>query len=122
MKIILIDDSQTFREQLRVVLAGAGYSIVEAEDGVAGAAAIRAHPDAALVICDLHMPRRNGLELLQQLRTEGQSPPMLMLTTEGALDLLEKARAFGAKGWMVKPFKPAMLLATVRKLERRPPG
>jgi two-component system chemotaxis response regulator CheY len=122
-KIILIDDSQTFREQLGAVLAEAGYAIVEADDGISGAAAIYANPDAALVICDLHMPRHNGLDLLQQLRSEGSSAvPVLMLTTEGALDLLEKARAFGAKGWMVKPFKPAMLLATVRKLERQAPA
>ncbi len=42
----------------------------------------------------------------------------LMLTTEGRPELIERARTYGAKGWMVKPFKPTMLLATVKKLAR----
>jgi two-component system chemotaxis response regulator CheY len=122
-KIIVIDDSLTVREQVGDVLSTAGYAIVEAVDGLAGADAIRNNPDASLAICDLHMPRLGGLALLELLRAEGTSKvPFLMLTTEGAVELLEKARALGAKGWMVKPFKPALLLATVRKLERAVPA
>ncbi len=118
-KIILIDDSQSTREQLSAVLTGAGYATVEAEDGLEGAKVIRANPTASLVICDLHMPKFSGLQLLELLHAEGESTvPFLMLTTEGRVDLLEKARSLGAKGWMVKPFKPAMLLAAVRKLGR----
>ncbi|MDP9034979.1 MAG: response regulator [Myxococcota bacterium] len=116
-KIILIDDSQSTREQLSAVLTAAGYVTIEAEDGVEGARLIRANPNAALAICDLHMPKLSGLELLEMLHGES-TVPFLMLTTEGRVDLLEKARGFGAKGWMVKPFKPAMLLAAVRKLGR----
>jgi two-component system chemotaxis response regulator CheY len=118
-KIIVIDDSQAVREQLSIVLTEAGYAVVEAEDGVEGAKAVRANPSAALVICDLHMPKLSGLGLLELLRDEGAGAvPFLMLTTEARADLLDRARELGARGWMVKPFKPAMLLAAVRKLER----
>lgn len=118
-KIIVIDDSDTVREQLSIVLSGAGYEIIEAEDGLQGANAIRENPNAALAICDVNMPKLSGLDMLELLKGQGNSGmPVLMLTTEGRPDLIERARAFGAKGWMVKPFKPTMLLVTVKKLAR----
>ena len=119
-KIIVIDDSETVREQLSVVLSAAGYEIVEAADGHEGVKAIRRHPEAALAICDVNMPRMSGIDMLESLGGhEGVGVPLLMLTTEGRPELIERARAFGAKGWMVKPFKPTMLLATVKKLARQ---
>jgi two-component system, chemotaxis family, chemotaxis protein CheY len=116
--IIVIDDSQVIREQVSIVLKQAGYDVVEAEDGVEGAAAIRNHPAASLAICDVNMPKLGGLEMLESLRASSTATalPIIMLTTEGRPDLIERARASGAKGWMVKPFKPTMLLAAVKKI------
>jgi two-component system chemotaxis response regulator CheY len=122
LKVIVIDDSQTIREELSEVLSAAGFSIIEAVDGKEGAKAVQAHPDASLAICDLHMPKLSGLELLELLHEEGTSTvPFFMLTTEARSDLLDRARSLGAKGWMVKPFKPAMLIAAVKKLARPAP-
>jgi two-component system chemotaxis response regulator CheY len=118
-RIIVIDDSETVREQLSIVLTGAGYEIIEAADGLQGANAIRENSGASLAICDVNMPRLSGLDMLELLGSGGAAGmPILMLTTEGRPDLIERARSFGAKGWMVKPFKPTMLLATVKKLAR----
>ena len=116
--IIVIDDSQVIREQVSIVLKQAGYDVVEAEDGMEGATAIRNHPNASLAICDVNMPKLGGLEMLEALKTQSTSTalPVIMLTTEGRPDLIERARASGAKGWMVKPFKPTMLLAAVKKI------
>jgi len=121
-KIIVIDDSQTVRQQVALVLGGAGYEIIEAEDGVDGARAIRANPSAVLAVCDVNMPGLGGIEMLESLRNETASfaLPIIMLTTEGRPDLIERAKANGAKGWMVKPFKPTMLLAAVRKIAGEP--
>jgi two-component system chemotaxis response regulator CheY len=121
-KIIVIDDSQTIRQQVSMVLAGAGYAIIEAEDGVEGAEAIRANADACLAICDVNMPRLGGIEMLASLRSQDAPVdfPVVMLTTEGRPDLIERARELGAKGWIVKPFKPTMLLAAVRKIAGDP--
>lgn len=117
--IIIIDDSEIVRTQVSEVLIGAGYSVIEAEDGSEGISVIRENPGAALAICDVNMPRMSGLDMLEVLGGQaGAGLPVLMLTTEGRTDLIERARAFGAKGWMVKPFKPTMLLATVKKLAR----
>jgi two-component system chemotaxis response regulator CheY len=117
-KIIVIDDSQTIREQVATTLRRAGFEIIEAVDGVDGAEVIERTPDAALAICDVNMPKKNGLELLEGLRDSGRTPalPVLMLTTEGQPQLIERARKAGAKGWLVKPFKADLLLAAVKKL------
>jgi two-component system, chemotaxis family, chemotaxis protein CheY len=117
-KIIVIDDSQTIREQVATTLRKAGFEIVEAVDGVDGAEVIERTPDAALAICDVNMPKKNGLELLEGLKASGRTNvlPVLMLTTEGQPQLIERARKAGAKGWLVKPFKADLLLAAVKKL------
>jgi two-component system chemotaxis response regulator CheY len=116
--VIVIDDSQTIREQVGTTLRQAGFEIVEAVDGVDGAEVIGRTPDAALVICDVNMPNRGGLELLEDIRKDEsrKALPVLMLTTEGQPQLIERARKSGAKGWIVKPFKADLLLAAVRKL------
>ncbi len=117
-KIIVVDDSQTIRDQVGTTLRQAGFDIVEAVDGVDGMEAIERTPDAALVICDVNMPKRNGLELLEEIRKVDRlkALPVVMLTTEGQPQLIERARKNGAKGWLVKPFKADILLAAVRKL------
>jgi two-component system chemotaxis response regulator CheY len=117
-KVIVIDDSQTIREQVALTLRDAGFDIVEAVDGLHGTEVIGRTPDAALVICDVNMPNRNGLELLEDIRKDDRfkALPVLMLTTEGQPQLIERARKSGAKGWLVKPFKADLLLAAVRKL------
>jgi two-component system chemotaxis response regulator CheY len=117
-KIIVIDDSQTIREQVATTLRKAGFEILEAVDGVDGGEVIDRTPDAALAICDVNMPKKNGLELLEGLRDSGRTRalPVLMLTTEGQPQLIERARKAGAKGWLVKPFKADLLLAAVKKL------
>jgi two-component system, chemotaxis family, chemotaxis protein CheY len=115
--IIVIDDSQAARELLSEVLSAAGFALIMAVDGQRGLEIVRAHPEASLAICDLHMPDLSGLEVLEALQKDGTSTvPFLMLTTEARRDVLERARALGAKGWMVKPFKTPMLLSVVRKL------
>ncbi len=117
-KILVIDDSRTARQQVLAALIDGDYEIVEATDGEEGLTQLAAHPDAALVICDVNMPNLNGLEFLTRLReTSPQcSVPIIMLTTEAELELVARAKAAGARGWIVKPFKPHMLLAAVRKL------
>jgi two-component system, chemotaxis family, chemotaxis protein CheY len=117
-KVIVIDDSQTIREQVGAALRQAGFDIVEAVDGVDGAEVIERTTDAALVICDVNMPNRSGLELLEGLRKNDKLKdlPVLMLTTEGQPQLIERARKSGAKGWLVKPFRADLLLAAVKKL------
>lgn len=115
-KILVVDDSSTIRQQVSFALVQAGFVVVEAEDGADGLKKLAENADVSLVICDVNMPNMNGLEMLQQLRGAPKVPPVVMLTTEGSMDLVAKAKALGAKGWMVKPFKPEQLIAAAKKL------
>lgn len=116
--ILIVDDSLTVRQQVSAVLTQAGYGVVEAEDGHAGVEAIQGRDDIAMVICDVNMPRMNGLDMVEKVTQNGQnaSLPILMLTTEGSPALIKRAKELGAKGWIVKPFKADHLLAAVQKL------
>lgn len=117
-KILVVDDSPTIRTQVAESLAAGGHVVVEASDGVDGIEALQEHNDVDLIILDVNMPRMGGLEMLDNIKRNPlrSSIPVVMLTTEGQQSLINRAKAAGARGWVVKPFKGAMLLAAVQKL------
>ena len=115
-KVMIVDDSRTIRQQVSFTLSKGGYEVVEAEDGVEGLSKLAENSDIAMIISDVNMPNMNGLEMVEKMKENGVSIPIVMLTTEGASDLIERAKAAGAKGWLVKPFKPEQLVAAVGKL------
>ena len=117
-KIVVVDNSRTARQQVIMALADAGYDVIEGVDGRDGLSKIVSNPDAALIICDVNMPIMNGLEMLNALKADHPAiqVPIIMVTTEAQLELVQQAKAAGARGWIVKPFKPHMLVAAVRKL------
>ena len=117
-KVLVIDDSRTIRLLVGEVLREAGYETAEAADGLEGAEKIQSMRDLALVLCDVNMPRMTGLEMLKlvKLHPDNRNLPVVMLTTEGQVSMIEKARAAGARGWIVKPVNADRLLATVRQL------
>jgi two-component system, chemotaxis family, chemotaxis protein CheY len=121
-KILVIDDSETIRQQVKQALAATGYEIIEAVDGVDGLEKLRALSDLDMALCDVNMPRMNGLDMIAEVQRSGPKIPILMLTTEGQPSLIRRARESGAKGWIVKPFKPELLVAAVTKLIDPPPA
>lgn len=116
--VLVVDDSLMVRQQVARTLAQAGFTVIEAKDGVDGVEKIKTTPELALVICDMNMPRMSGLELLEAVQAEPSLSHLVivMLTTEGQIDRIQRAKALGAKAWMLKPFKPELLIAAVRKL------
>ena len=114
--VLIIDDSETVRLQVKQALAGTGLQTIEAVDGVDGLEKLRTAPHLDMVLCDINMPRMNGLEVIAEAQRMGSKVPMVMLTTEGQPSMIKQARDSGAKGWIVKPFKPELLVATVTKL------
>ena len=118
-KVLVVDDSWTVRQEVSVALQEAGFEVLTAVDGVDGKEPkIESTHDLAVVVADINMPRMNGLEMLAKVKRDPKnaSLPIVVLTTEGQPDLIRQAKSDGAKGWMVKPFKPDLLVALVRKL------
>jgi two-component system chemotaxis response regulator CheY len=115
--ILAVDDSASIRQMVAFTLKGAGYDVVEAEDGQQGLDKARAG-SVNLVLTDQNMPRMDGLTLVKSLRGMPQyaSTPILMLTTESSDAMKAQGKAAGATGWLVKPFDPAKLLEVVKKV------
>ncbi len=116
-KILAVDDSASMRQMVAFTLKGAGHDVVEASDGdEALAAAQKSTFD--LVLSDVNMPRMDGITLVTKLRqlSNYKFTPILMLTTESSTDKKGAGKAAGATGWIVKPFNPEQLLATIKKV------
>ena len=117
-RLLVVDDDQVLRAALRIVLEGAGYDVLEAADGDAGLRLYR-EQGADLVLVDIFMPGRDGLEVIRALRGAIPRPKMIAMSgaeRTGVLDLLEAAAAFGAARTLRKPFEPRDLLAAIREL------
>ena len=116
-KILVIDDSMMVRQQVKRAL-GPDFEIVEAHDGVDALEKANENASIGLVICDVNMPRMNGLDFLAAFRADKRflTVPVVMLTTEAQSDLVARSKALGAKGWIIKPFKPDLLATAARRL------
>lgn len=116
-KILAVDDSASMRGMVAFTLKGAGHDVVEAEDGQK---ALDAASAAAfdLVLADVNMPVMDGITMVKELRARPnyKGVPILMLTTESHADKKMEGKAAGATGWLVKPFDPEQLLATVKRV------
>jgi two-component system, chemotaxis family, chemotaxis protein CheY len=116
-RILTIDDSKTIRDMLMLTLADAGFDVLQAVDGQDGLEMLDKER-VDLVITDINMPRMDGYEVIRQMRrnTTHKSTPILVLTTESEKEKKNLAREAGATGWMVKPFDPDRLIATINKV------
>jgi DNA-binding response OmpR family regulator len=110
-KILIVEDQESIRKFYRTILEGAGYSVLEAEDGEKGWSWAEAVvPD--LILTDLMMPRMNGFDLLQKVRANAQTHdiPVLFLTLRGEDENSKKAMSLGANGFLVKGYVPPKVI------------
>lgn len=117
-RILIVDDSPSVRQQVGMALKQVGFEVVDGVDGIDGAEKVRKDASIGMVICDINMPRLNGLDMVEQVKSEARFAklPIVMLTSEDNPALVERAKKAGAKGWIIKPFRADLLVATVRKL------
>ena len=115
--ILTVDDTPSIRMLLRFALSGQGFAVAEAEDGVAALEWLASNDRPALMITDINMPRMDGFDLVETVRSQGpyRDMPILVLSTESSDNKIGRARDAGANGWIVKPFDPAHLVSAVRQ-------
>jgi DNA-binding NarL/FixJ family response regulator len=118
--VLVVDDDAPFRAYVRGVLEECGYRVVEAEDGLAALAAVRAARPAA-VILDVNLPRLSGYEVLRSLREQhGAELPIIFVSGERTESFDRVAGlTIGADDYLAKPFAADELLARLRCLLRR---
>ena len=115
--ILAVDDSASMRQMVRYTLEGAGYEVVQAADGVEALDLAKTR-GVDLVLTDVNMPRMDGITLVKELRglDSYKFTPMLVLTTESGPETKQRGKQAGATGWIVKPFNPDQLLATIARV------
>ena len=118
-KIMIVDDEKEVREVIRIHLDVNGYNILEAENGEEAIKILRSEDNmvnVGLILCDIRMPKVNGIECIDFLRQEAPGIPVVVVTgypdTEMATNLMKK----GIKDYLVKPVEKKKLLDTVEKL------
>lgn len=113
-KILALEDSEDFRNLLRMTLEFKGYEVTLANHGNMGLEAAR-QQTFDLILSDIDMPEMNGVEFVRQYRKEfGGDTPIIMLSAEGD-DVMNQALAAGATGSINKPFEPIQLLQVVEQ-------
>jgi two-component system chemotaxis response regulator CheY len=123
-RILVVDDSVVLRASVKFALAKASLQVVEAQDGVAGLAALtdmaKTGERPAMIITDVNMPRMDGITFVTEVKknTTFRFVPILVLTTESQADKKAQGKAAGASGWLVKPFNDEQLLEVVKKFVR----
>jgi two-component system chemotaxis response regulator CheY len=120
LHVLAVDDSRTMRGMPNIALTSAGFDVTLAEDGVDGLEKLDGlTPD--VIISDINMPRMDGFGFIEKVREDPARAgvPILVLTTESAAELKERARNLGATGWIVKPFDEARLVAAIRRVSGR---
>jgi len=115
--ILIVDDSSSVRTVVRTTLKGAGYDVIEAENGQAALdkmTGVKIH----LIVSDVNMPVMDGITFVKEVKKlpDHKFTPICMLTTESGGSKIQEGKDAGAKAWIVKPFQPPKLLDAVAKL------
>jgi two-component system chemotaxis response regulator CheY len=118
--VLLIDDSEIIRALMRGVLEHEQFEVVEAADGEQAIELLDGR-DIDVIVCDLQMPRMDGLSLMRWLRLHPRYKltPLLVLSTETRPHMKQAAQQQGAQGFIAKPCTPTQLLEAVRHVCRK---
>ncbi len=122
--IFSIDDSNVIKMSLELLCKENDYDFVHAFDGKEALEKVdelkNQNKKISLIICDINMPVMDGMEFLKAFKSndENKFVPVLMLTTESQVGMMQEAKKSGATGWIVKPFQPDQLLNFLKKFAR----
>jgi two-component system response regulator AtoC len=117
-RVLIVDDEENFRHMLSVILVKEGYEVETASNGDEALQKVIASPFDQ-VLCDIRMPRMDGLEFLREKRKKGAEVITIMMSAYGTVDIAIEAMKLGAYDYISKPFKPDEIILTLRKAEER---
>jgi DNA-binding NtrC family response regulator len=112
-KILVIDDEAGIRRSLEIHLRGAGYDVCAAET-FAGGLGLTLSGELDLIICDLKLPDKSGIDIIRELKAQNANVPVVALSGFQDRQMIEEAKAAGAIEYLVKPCPRQRLLDTVR--------
>lgn len=114
---MIVDDSPSIRQVVKMNLVNAGHQVVEGVDGADALQKLKTQK-VDLIISDVNMPNMDGLTFARKVKemSETRFIPIIMLTTESQEDKKMEGMSLGVKAWLVKPFKPEQLVSAVSKL------
>jgi len=115
--IMIVDDSASMREVIGIALKAANYDVILSCDGLDALDKLKGQK-IHLIISDVNMPKMDGISFLKAVKQlpDYRFTPVIMLTTESAEAKKRDGQAAGARAWVLKPFKPEVLLVAVQKL------
>ena len=121
MRVLLVEDDQMLGSAVLQALHDAAYAVDWVQDGATASAALDNH-DYELVLLDLGLPRRDGIQVLRRMRSRGDATPVLVITARDSVDERIEGLDVGADDYLGKPFAVGELLARLRALVRRSAG
>ena len=117
-RVLVVDDEADIRKSVRMILAKAGYDVIEAEDGAAGVKTVKSgdNPLALnVIVCDLNMPKMDGMEAIPYFRSQFPSCPVIVLTGAGTAERAATLFKQGVIEFLSKPVDRDKLLSAVKK-------
>lgn len=113
--VLIVDDDPVILLLLRVNFEMEGFRVVTAEDGEIGLSSGRAE-DFDLVLLDVMMPKLDGYQVLEALRSDGNVKPIVLLSGNESAESRDRGMELGATAYITKPFDPATLLESMKQL------
>jgi two-component system response regulator AtoC len=117
-RVLVIDDEENLRHYLQVVLREEGYHVEAAQDGTEALEKMQHHP-WDIILCDIRMPRMDGMAFLKEVKAKGLEGTIIMMSAYGTVNSAVEAMKMGAFDYISKPFNADEIILTIKKAEER---
>ncbi|MFZ5811789.1 MAG: response regulator [Thermodesulfobacteriota bacterium] len=116
--ILIVDDSKTVRNLVAFIMKKEGFKVTAAEDGLDGLEKLYSEQKIDLIISDINMPRMDGITFIKTVREQDayRDIPIVVLSTEGQENDIQRGLSIGANLYLVKPAQPEMMVKNIKML------